>query len=98
MTRNSFVCILKVVFLFIAAFTLTASAQETGSVPDYDRPWQHFAQSGPAEAQGPPVSDQQSDELVFASPAKVSFLPAVPYTTTGYNPYSVAIADVNGDG
>jgi hypothetical protein len=41
---------LIVVFLFVAAFTLVASpavsAQEAGSVPDYDRPWQHFAQSG----------------------------------------------------
>ena len=106
MTRKSFahVCNLNVVFLFIAAFTLVAafaaSAQEMGSAPDYDRPWQHFAQSGAAEAQGSPVGGPQSDRIVFRSPAagKVSFRPAVPYTTSGYNPYSVAIADVNGDG
>jgi hypothetical protein len=52
MARKSFahVCNLNVVFLFIAAFMLVAafaaSAQEAGSVPDYDRPWQHFAQPG----------------------------------------------------
>jgi len=57
MTRKSFahVCDFNVVFLFIAAFTLVAtfaaSAQETGSAPDYDRSWQHFAQSGAGECQ-----------------------------------------------
>jgi len=99
MTRKSFahVCNLNVVFLFIAAFTLAASAQETGAGSDYDRPWQHFAQSG---AQGSPVSEPQSDNIVFRSPAAgtVSFRKAVPYKTSGYNPYSVAVADVNGDG
>jgi uncharacterized protein (DUF2141 family) len=105
MTRKSFthVCNLNVVFL-IAAFTLVAvfaaSAQETGSVLDYDRPWQHFAQSGAGEAQGSPVSGPRSDNTVFRSPAggAVSFRRAVPYMTSGYNPYSVAIADLNGDG
>jgi uncharacterized membrane protein len=106
MTRKSFahVCNLNVVFLFIAAFTLVAafaaSAQETGSAPDYDRPWQHFAQSGGGEAQGSPVSGPQSDTTVSRSPSAgtVSFRRAVAYKTSGYNPYSVAIADVNGDG
>ena len=60
MTRKSFVqvCNLKFIFVFIAAFTLvaafTASAQEAGSAPDYDRPWQHFAQPGAGESQGSP--------------------------------------------
>jgi hypothetical protein len=103
MTRNRFahVCNLKVVFLYIAAFTLVAafpaSAQETGSVPDYDRPWQHFAQSGTGEAQGSPVGAPQGDFL-FPAAELVSFRRAVPYKTSGYSPYSVAIADVNGDG
>ena len=92
MTRKSFahVCNLNFVFLFTAAFTLVAafaaSAQEAKSAPDYDRPWQHFAQSGSGEAQGSPAA------------GGVSFRKAVPYTTSGYNPYSVAVADVNGDG
>ena len=30
-------------------FALVASAQETGSAPDYDRPWQHFAQPSAGE-------------------------------------------------
>jgi hypothetical protein len=106
MTRNCFahVCNLNVVFVFIAAFTLmtacAASAQETGSAPDYDRPWQHFAQSEGGEAQDSPISGAQSDKTVFRSPAAgpVSFRRAVAYKTSGYNPYSVAIADVNGDG
>jgi uncharacterized membrane protein len=106
MTRKSFahVCDFNVVFLFIAAFTLVAtfaaSAQETGSAPDYDRSWQHFAQSGAGEGQGSPVSGPQSDKTVSRSPAAgpVSFRKAVPYKTSGYNPYSVAVADVNGDG
>ena len=98
MSHKSFahVCNLNVVFLFIAAFTLVtalaASAQETGSAPDYNRPWQHFAQSG--------LSAPQSDETLSQPPAlgPVNFQKAVPYKTSGYNPYSVAIADVNGDG
>ena len=106
MTRKSFahVCNLNVVFLFVAAFTLVAafaaSAQETGSAPDYDRPWQHFAQHGTGEPQDSPVSGPQSDNPVFRSPAAgtVNFRPAVPYKTSGYNPYSVAVADVNSDG
>ena len=102
MTRNFFahVCNLKVVFLYIAAFTLVAafpaSAQETGSVPDYDRPWQHFAQSGTGEAQGSPVGAQ--GDFLFPAEGLVTFRRAVPYKTSGYSPYSVAIADVNGDG
>jgi hypothetical protein len=102
MTPKSFahVCNLNVVFLLIAAFTFAGSAQETGSTPDYDRPWQHFAQPGAGELQGSPVSGLNSDETVFRSPVvgPVSFRKAVPYKTSGYNPYSVAIADVNGDG
>jgi uncharacterized membrane protein len=106
MTRKFFahVCDFNVVFLLIAAFTLVAtfaaSAQETGSAPDYDRSWQHFAQSGAGEGQGSPVSGPQSDKTVSRSPAAgpVSFRNAVPYKTSGYNPYSVAVADVNGDG
>jgi uncharacterized membrane protein len=106
MTRKSFphVCNLNVVFLFVSAFTLAAvfaaSAQETGAAPDYDRPWQHFARSGAGESQGSPVSGPQSDNTVFRSLAAgpVNFRKAVPYKTSGYNPYSVAIADVNGDG
>src|SRR5271170_7499706 len=95
---------LKVVFLFLAAFTLVAalaaSAQEAGSAPDYDRPWRHFAQSGAAKAQGSPVNAPLGDESALRPPAsgKVSFRKAVPYVTSGYNPYSVAIADLNGDG
>jgi uncharacterized membrane protein len=106
MARKSFAHVrnLIVVSLFVAAFTLVASpavsAQEAGSGPDYDRPWQHFAQSGAREAQGSPVNGPQSDETTsqpsFAG--KVSFRKAVPYLTSGYNPYSVAVADVNGDG
>jgi hypothetical protein len=103
MTRKSFVqvCNLKFIFVFIAAFTLvaafTASAQETGSAPDYDRPWQHFAQPGAGESQGSPAA---SDQTVSRAPTggAVSFRQAVPYKTSGYSPYSVAIADVNGDG
>ena len=81
---------LNAVVLFIAAFTLVASAQDSGSVPDYDRPWQHFAQFGAGEP--------QSDQKVFRAASTVSFRPAAPYATSGYNPYSVAIADLNGDG
>jgi hypothetical protein len=100
MPRKSFayVCHLNLVVLFLAVFSLAASAQETGS-PDYDRPWQHFAQPA-GEAQGSPASGPQSDKTVSRSPATgtVSFRKAVPYLTSGYNPYSVAIADLNGDG
>jgi hypothetical protein len=94
----------NIVFPFVAAFTLVAAsvalAQEAGSAADYDRPWQHFAQSGAGEAQASPLSGSPAGETVFRSPGaqKVNFLPAVPYNTSGYNPYSVAIADVNGDG
>jgi uncharacterized membrane protein len=106
MARKSFahVCNLNVVFLFIAAFTLVtafaALAQEAGSVPDYDRPWQHFAQPGAKEVNGSPVSGRQTDNTVFRPPVagNASFRKAVPYITSGYNPYSVAVADVNGDG
>jgi hypothetical protein len=106
MTRKSFaqICKVNVAFQFIAAFTLAAafatSAQETSSVPDSDRPWQHFAQSGAGEAQGSPVGGLQGDTTIFRSPASenVSFRKAVPYNTSGYNPYSVAVADLNGDG
>jgi uncharacterized membrane protein len=93
MRRLAYVCNLNVV-LFIAAFTLIAafgaSAQDMGSAPDYDRPWQHFAQ----------VNGPLGDNTLSQSPAagRVSFRKAVPYITSGYNPYSVAIADVNGDG
>ena len=65
----AYVCNLNVVFLLIAAFTLTALAQETGSTPDYDRPWRHFAQPGAREAQGSQVSGPQSDETTSQSPA-----------------------------
>lgn len=103
--RKSFthVCNLNIVFLFVLAFTLVAtsaaSAQETGSTPDYNRPWLHFARPG-AEAQSSPASRPQSDEIFSQPPAlgPVNFRKAVPYTTSGFNPYSVAIADVNGDG
>ncbi len=106
MMRKSFahICNLKVVLLFIASFTLVAalaaSAQEMGSTPDYDRPWQHFARSGTGEAQGSPVTGPQSDELLSQPRVvgPVNFRKAIPYITSGYNPYSVAIADVNGDG
>ena len=106
MARKSFafVCKLKVVFFFLAAFTvvaaLTAAAQEITSSTNYDRPWQHFAGAGQGEAQGLPAGELRSDETVYRSPAsaKVNFRKAVPYTTSGYNPYSVALADVNGDG
>jgi hypothetical protein len=105
MARKSFahVCNLNLVFLFIA-FTLVAalaaSAQEMGSARDYNRPWQHFARSGAGEAQGSPVTEPQSDEILSQPPVfgPVNFRRAVPYLTSGYNPYSVAIADVNGDG
>ena len=69
MTRKSFVqvCNLKFIFVFIAAFMLVAafmaSAQETGSAPDYDRPWQHFAQPGAGESQGSAASDQTDSAL-----------------------------------
>jgi len=106
MARKSLahVCNLNVVFLFIAAFTLVApfaaSAQESGSASDYDRPWQHFAQPDAREIEGSPVSGPQTDNTVSGFPAagNVNFRKAVPYTTSGYNPYSVAVADVNGDG
>ena len=106
MARKSLaeLCKLKVVFTFIAAFTLVfplaVSAQEVSSAPDYDRPWQHFAQPGAGNAQGFSVNAPLGDEPVFRSPAagRVSFRKAVPYVTSGYNPYSVAIADLNGDG
>jgi uncharacterized membrane protein len=102
MTRKSFahVCYFNAVVLFIAVFTLVASAQETGSAPDYDRPWQHFAQSGDGEAYGPLVGGPLSDNIISGSPAAgaINFHKAVPYKTSGYNPYSVAIADLNGDG
>jgi hypothetical protein len=91
MTRNSFAYACNLI-LFLTSFILVAplAAQETGSAPNYDRPWQHFAQ-----ASGP-----QSGQSVSLPPAPgpVVFRKAVPYKTTGYNPYSVAIADVNGDG
>ena len=98
------VCNLKVVFLFITAFTLVtafvALAQDTGSATDYDRPWQHFARPGAGEAEGSLITGTQSDEILFQPPVvgPVYFRKAVPYKTSGYNPYSVAIADVNGDG
>src|SRR5579862_4953065 len=106
MARKSFAFVrkLKVVFFFLAAFTvvvaLTAAAQEITSSTNYDRPWQHFAGAGQGEAQGLPAGELRSDETVYRSPAsaKVNFPKAVPYTTSGYNPYSVALADVNGDG
>lgn len=84
------VCNFNIVVLLIAAFTLAASAQDSGAVPDSDRPWQHFAQFGSEEP--------QTDQTVVGAAGKVSFRPAVPYTTSGYNPYSVAVADLNGDG
>jgi len=77
-----------------------AVAQEASSVPDYDRPWRHFAQSGAGEAQGYSAGTSQdySAGSPFAIAGTASFRPAVPYKTSGYSPYSVAIADVNGDG
>jgi uncharacterized membrane protein len=106
MARKSFahVCNLNVVVLFIAAFTLvaalTASAQQAGSSPAYDRPWQHFAQPDAGEVQGSPVSGTPTDNTFSRPPVaeNASFRKAVPYPTSGYNPYSVAVADVNGDG
>jgi hypothetical protein len=98
------VCNLNLVFLFIAAFTFVtafaASAQEAGSAPDYDRPWQHFAQPGAGEVKGSQISAPQTDNTIsrFPAPGTVNFRKAVPYTTSGYNPYSVALADVNSDG
>ena len=106
MMRKSFaqICNLNVVFLFGAAFTLVAafaaSAQQTASAPDYNRPWQHFARPATVEAQGSAVTGPESDEI-FSQPrvlGPVNFRKAVPYITSGYSPYSVAIADVNGDG
>ena len=102
MSGKSFnhVCKFAAIVLFIAAFTLVAPAQDSGSVPDYDRPWQHFAQSGAGETEVSPIAGPQEDSTIFHFPAagKVSFRKAVPYKTTGYNPYSVAVADLNGDG
>jgi uncharacterized membrane protein len=99
MSRKFFahVCNLTFVVLFIAAFTLVASAQETGIAHDYDRPWQHFAQPSAVQA---PLIGPLSAEVVSGSPdaGTVSFRKAIPHKTSGYNPYSVAIADVNGDG
>ena len=106
MARKSFahVCNLNLVFLFITAFTLVpafaASAQDAGSARDYDRPWQHFAQPGAGEVESSPISGPQTDNTVsrFPTAGKANFRKAVPYITSGYNPYSVAVADVNGDG
>jgi len=99
MSRKFFahVCNLTVVLLVIAAFTLVTSAQETGSAPDYDRPWQRFARPSAVEA---PLIGPLSPNTNSQSPGAgtVSFRKAVPHKTSGYNPYSVAIADVNGDG
>ncbi|MGD0514765.1 MAG: hypothetical protein ABSA29_15815, partial [Terriglobales bacterium] len=72
MMRRSFAYVgnLNLIFFFIAAFmlvaVLAASAQQTNSAPDYDRPWQHFAQAG--DAQGSAIGGPQSD-AVFRSPA-----------------------------
>src|SRR5215468_3969733 len=65
--RNFFVhlCNLKLVLLCVAAFTLAAPAQETASAADYERPWQHFAQSGAGVAS----DGSRVDEAVFQSPA-----------------------------
>ena len=97
MSRKSFaqVCNLTFIVLFIAAFS--ASAQEMGSATDYDRPWQRFAKPSAVEA---PLGGPLSANTISQSPGvgTVSFRKAVPYKTSGYNPYSVAIADVNGDG
>src|SRR5579862_4580738 len=96
MSRKSFALVhdLTVVFLVIAAFTLVsslaASAQQMNSAQGPDRPWLRFAQPG---------SGSQDDTTIFRSPlAGVNFRAAVTYTTTGYNPYSAAVADLNGDG
>ena len=91
MSRKSFahLCNFNVVVLLIAVFSVAASAQDSGATSDSDRPWQHFAQFGAGEP--------QSHQTIVPA-GKVSFRPAVPYTTSGYNPYSVAIADLNGDG
>jgi hypothetical protein len=106
MNRKSLADIRKlgIVFFIVAVSTLVAavgvSAQETGSVTDADRPWQHFAQPGSVEGQNPFIGAAQNNLSLPGLPAagKVSFKKAVAYTTSGYNPYSVAIADVNGDG
>jgi len=104
MKGKSFAHVGTFVFLCIAVFTLVtalaALAQESGTAPNYDRPWQHFAQSGTGEAQGSLVSGLQSDNTIswFPIAGPVNFRKAVPHKTSGYNPYSVAIADVNGDG
>lgn len=44
------------------------------------------------------ASAQESNFSPSAAAGNVSFRKAVPYVTSGFNPYSVAIADVNGDG
>jgi uncharacterized membrane protein len=106
MKRNSVANVrdLNSVFRLIAALTLVvgfaASAQKVDSAPDYDGSWQHFAQPGVGEGKSSPVSGPQTDNTVsrFAAAEKVNFRKAVPYLTSGYNPYSVAVADVNGDG
>jgi uncharacterized membrane protein len=99
MSRKFFahVCNLTFVVLVIATFTLGTRAQETGSTPDYDRSWQHFAQPNAVQA---PVIGPLSAGVVSGSldAGTVSFRKAVAHKTSGYNPYSVAIADVNGDG
>ncbi|MFZ0539334.1 MAG: VCBS repeat-containing protein, partial [Candidatus Sulfotelmatobacter sp.] len=43
------------------------------------------------------ISNTRYFSIASADPS-VSFVPAVTYATGGYNPYSVAIADVNSDG
>jgi uncharacterized protein (DUF2141 family) len=105
MTRKSFahVCNPNVIVLFIALTlmaAISASAQQTDPAQASDRPWLHFAQPGTEKTPGAQVTASQIGKTVSQSPAsgKANFLPAVPYTTSGYNPYSVAVADVNGDG
>ena len=66
MSRKFFahVCNLTFVVLVIATFTLGTRAQETGSTPDYDRSWQHFAQPNAVQA---PVIGPLSAEVVSGS-------------------------------
>ncbi len=43
-------------------------------------------------------SHEAKSTVVPAATGGISFLPYMTYTTDGYNPYTLAVADVNGDG